>query len=152
MSSREPRSQELFLIERSKNANVVRYDVRLEKGGAYDVRQPLDAYWLLRAEDGRREELTDLERRAAYGYEILPNAKATEFGVRLVAAKERPLAVRRRAGTYRAEVVIDGGTAVLESVFVATKESGVIPKVLYVELRGSSVAGGRPVRERIQRK
>lgn len=152
LSAGEASSQQLFAIERSVNANVVRYDVRVTKGGAYDTRRPLDVYWLLLAEDGRREELSPLERGTAYGYEILPDARPLDFGMRLVAAKERPLRVRRRGSTYRAEVVIGGGTAVLDSVYVALSSASVVPRVLYVELRGTSIAAGRPVRERIGQK
>lgn len=141
-------SQKLFVIERSKNANVVRYDVRVEKGGRYDVRRPLDVYWLMNAENGRREELTDLERRIAYGYEMLPGAKMTEFGVRLVAVKGRSITVRRRGDEYAPEAAINGEPAEIETIYVATKESK-LPKVLYVELRGKSVKDGRAVRERI---
>jgi hypothetical protein len=79
---RQERAVDLFVIERSKNRNVVRYDLVLDKSGFYDTRRPLDVYWLMLAEDGRREELSILERRA-YGFELLPNAKPNELGVRL---------------------------------------------------------------------
>ena len=134
-------TQSLFVIERSKNRNVVRYDLRLGRSGFYDVRRPLDVYWLMLAEDGRRLELSGLEWQA-FGFELLPNATPTELGVRLIAVKNRPLSVRRRDGMYRAELPIHGEPAYLESLFVMTREGGVVPTVLYLELRGRAVAGG----------
>jgi hypothetical protein len=143
-------TESLFVIARSKNANVVRYDVRPTKNGGYDVRRPLDVYWLMQAEDGRREELSELERRTAYGYELLPGATATTFVFRLVALKARPLTVRRRGARFGAELVLAGAPARLERVFVATKESGILPRVLYIELSGRRISDGKPVRERIE--
>ncbi len=140
----------LFVIERSKNRNIVRYDLVLDKSGSYDVRRPLDVYWSMLAEDGRREELSALERQA-YGYELLPNAKPSELGVRLVALKSRPLMVRGSKGSYRAELSIQGVPAYLESVFVATREGPILPTVLYIELRGRSLRDRRALSERIQK-
>lgn len=144
----ERRATKLFVIERSKNRNVVRYDLRLDKSGFYDVRRPLDVYWLMLAEDGRRSELSALERKA-YGFELMPRATSSELGVRLVAVKDRPLTVRRRGNVYRAELAIQGVPASLETVFVATRETVPVPTVLYVELRGTSLVGGRALSERI---
>lgn len=138
----------LFAIERSKNKNVVRYDLRLDKSGVYDVRRPLDVYWSMLAEDGRRLELSAFERRA-YGFELLPHAKPTELGVRLVAVKGRPLSVRRRDGVFRAEIPIGGQLAFLDSIFVATREVAPLPRVLYVELRGRRIGDECPLRERL---
>lgn len=140
----------LFAIERSKNKNVVRYDLRLDKSGLYDVRRPLDVYWSMLAEDGRRSELSALEWRA-YGFELLPNAKPSELGVRLIAVKGRPLSVRRRAGVFRAEISIGGQLAFLDSVFVATREVAPVPRVLYVELRGRRIGDERALRERLEK-
>jgi hypothetical protein len=44
----------LFIVERSKNANVVHYDARLTADGKLDPKEPVTAYWVLLAEDGRR--------------------------------------------------------------------------------------------------
>jgi hypothetical protein len=148
LEARGASAEALFVIARSKNANVVRYDVRLTKGGRYDTRRPLDVYWLMRAEDGRREELSDLERRAAYGYELLPGATATTFVFRLAAVKARAVTVRRRGARFSAELLVAGAPARLERVFVATREA-VVPRVLYVELSGRRISDGQPVRERI---
>ena len=45
----------LFIIERSKNANVVHYDARLTPEGKFDPDQPVVAYWILLAEKGQRD-------------------------------------------------------------------------------------------------
>ena len=44
-------NQSLFVIERSKNANVVQYDARLTADGVLDPKEPVKVYWILLAED-----------------------------------------------------------------------------------------------------
>jgi hypothetical protein len=51
----------LFTIERSKNANLVVYDARLTDSGELDPKSAVVVYWLLKAQDGRREELNRVE-------------------------------------------------------------------------------------------
>lgn len=145
----QPRPVKLFVIERSKNRNIVRYDLMLDKSGRYDAKRPLDVYWLMLAENGRREELSMFERRA-YGFELLPGASSTQLGVRLVAVKNRPLVIRESTGGYRATLPIQGVPAYLERIFVATREGPILPTVLYVELRGRSIQDGRALSERIE--
>ena len=64
------RTQPLFRIERSKNANVVQYDARLRDDGSLDRDDPIDAYWLRLASTGERKELKWLARKAAYGFDV----------------------------------------------------------------------------------
>ena len=53
-------SQLLFVIEKSTNANVVHYDARIMPDGELDPRQPVEAYWVMAAEDGRKENLSSV--------------------------------------------------------------------------------------------
>ncbi|MGZ3591412.1 MAG: DUF4833 domain-containing protein, partial [Thermodesulfobacteriota bacterium] len=55
----------LFFIERSKNKNLVQYDIRLTENRDLPDSRPVNAYWVL--ENGRREELNSIEKRYAYG-------------------------------------------------------------------------------------
>ncbi len=139
----------LFVIARSKNANIVSYDVRLKSDGTLDHAEPLVAYWILAAEDNRRESLSWLERRLAYGYEI-SDVSDNGFRLRLAAFERRPLRVERDAdGEFRARMQIGNRPAFLRRVFVDTDERGVLPSVNYVELHGSDAIRSTPVSERL---
>jgi len=143
------RSQSLFVITRSKNENVVHYDARVRERGGLDPDTPIVAYWMMLAEDGRREGLTWLERRLAYGFSTSLRAGGDALELRLRAFSRRPLAVRRgENGQFRAEIVLGGGSALLERIFVASDERGVTPSVRYFELFGRRPDGTR-VSERI---
>src|SRR5579872_5952110 len=88
--------QPLFVIERNTNANVVHYDVNLAPNGEIDPRRPIQAYWIMAAQDGRREELSALERSRAYGFSVEPEPGLHSFRMELVAQKGRAIEVRRR--------------------------------------------------------
>ena len=139
----------LFVIARSKNANVVHYDARLDARGKLDAGRPIAAYWIMRAEDGRREELTWFERKFAYGYSSAFDANG-ELRMTLQAFAARALAVGRdRSGAFRARTRIGGLPATLERIYVASDEHGLTPRVRYVDVFGVALDDGRRVRERL---
>ena len=140
-------SRELFTLGRSKNANVVKYAVRTGRDGQLDAADPVEAYWLMLAEDGRRQELTWTERRLAYGFSI-SDPRHGGFTLHLAACSERALRVRPANGGYRAELEIAGQPATLRRIFVRTEGGLLIPHVRYVEISGLDAAG-RTVSERI---
>ena len=145
----QARAQPLFVVARSKNANVVHYEARLCASGRLDPEEPLVAYWIMHAENGRREDLTWLERRLAYGFESSLESGGEALRVRLRAFTRRVLHVRRGASGYRAEVPIGERPAVLERIFVCTDEGGMTPSVRYLELSGFALRDGARLHERI---
>ena len=137
----------LFIIERSKNANVVHYDARLTADGKLDPKDPVIAYWVLSAEDGRREELSQLEKKTAYGFDIKPDPTVKGYKMTLVADPQRQISVKKEGDAVRAEAVIDGRPAVLEKIYVNASDGVVGPKVRYVEVYGKDVQTGEQRRE-----
>gem|GEM_PF-1544828 len=87
--------RELFAIARSKNANIVRYVARVNRQGTLDVRRPIEAHWVMRAEDGRREELSWAERNLAYGF-TASNVESDGCTLSLVAFESRQVRIERR--------------------------------------------------------
>ena len=140
-------SHELFTLGRSKNANVVKYTVRTTADGRLDPACPIEAYWLMLAENGRREELTWTERKLAYGFSV---SEQTSQGLllHLSACTARELRVRSADGAFRAELDITGQRAFLQRIFVHTEEGIVLPRVRFIELTGIT-AGARRVSERL---
>lgn len=143
------RQQPLFVIERSTNANVVHYDANLTPNGELDRRQPVNAYWIMAARDGRREELTGFERSRAYGFNIEPEEDSHAFRLELVAQKNRAIRVYRNGETVRAETTIDGRRAYLTRIFVNTRRVLAVPTVHSIELFGIDPKTGLPVHETV---
>ena len=145
-----PGSVPLFVIARSKNANVVHYEARVGRSGSLDRSRPLAAYWVMRAEDGRREALTWIEERFAYGWSASFDARG-ELLVRLRAFREREIRVfRPQSGSFRALARVAGRPALLERIYVASDGGGISPTVHYVDLFGTAFGDGRRVTERIR--
>lgn len=134
-----PALVQLFSVARSKNANIVRYSARCLPDGL-DVSQPIDAYWVMLAEDGRREELSWAERKLAYGFSV-SDVATTGCRLQLLAFKARRLTVRRRPEGFRALLDIAGRRGWLERIFVQTSESGLLPSVRYLDVHGKSLDG-----------
>jgi len=140
-------SRELFTLARNVNANIVKYAVRTTKDGQLDANEPIEAYWLMLAENGRRESLTWTERQLAYGFSV-SNRSRTGCVLHLAACAERALRVRAVEGTYRAELPIAKEPAWLQRIFVCAEQHAILPSVRYVEISGVS-ARGKSVSERI---
>jgi len=141
--------QPLFIIERSKNANVVHYDARLTANGQWDAKAPVNAYWRLLAGDQSRQDLTWLEKKMAYGYELKPNPAANGYTMNMVAAPDRPITLRLAAAGVRAELLIGGRAAVLEKMYIHSTEKLTGPKVNYIELHGRDLVTNAPCVEKV---
>jgi hypothetical protein len=138
----------LFFIERSKNKNVVQYDICLTKNNDPLDSSPVTAYWIL--QDGQREKLNRVEKEHAYGIASQEEIAKDKFRVRLVASKSREIIVEKIGGSFKAVLSIDGKESILEKVYVQAKEELLVePKVLYIDLFGRAIDTNLPVRERI---
>jgi hypothetical protein len=140
--------QSIFRIERSKNANVVQYDAVLDGVDKLDPRAPVLAYWILLAEDGRRESLSSVDKRA-YGFKVAPE-KGGSWLLYLNATRDRSIRIVSWQGRWVAQVLIGGKSAVLSRIFVASDESAFIPRVKWVDLFGVDMTTGKPITERLK--
>ena len=142
----------LFIIERSKNANVLHYDARLTADGKLDPKEPVIAYWVLLAEDGRRKKLSWIEKKKAYGFTIKPDPSVNGYKMTLVAAPERRITVKKEKDAAHAETVIDGRPAVLEKMYINASDRLTGPKVHYIEVYGKDLETGEKRREKMKPK
>ena len=141
-------SRELFTLGRNKNANVVKYAVRTAKNGRLDANDPIEAYWLMLADNGRREELTWAERQLAYGFSV-SDCTPESCTLRLSACSDRAVRVSVSNGHAQAQLAIARQPATLQRIFVQADEGALLPSVRYVELSGVT-ANGQRVAERVE--
>jgi hypothetical protein len=140
--SKSGRTQHLFKIERSKNANIVQYDVQMKADGKLNPKKPVVAYWVRLARDGRKEDLKWVEKRFAYGFTTKYDAKTNTATMDMAAKINRKIKVLEVKGEYRAETTIDGRLAFLDKIFISSKGKGMSTKVKYMELFGKDVETG----------
>jgi hypothetical protein len=139
----------LFQIERSKNANEIHYAAQVTKDGSLDAKDPISAFWVMKAEDGRREGLTFMERKMAYGFDIA--ARGAEWDLKLAAAPERAIKLMNVGGRWRAQTLLNGKSAYLSRIFIKTTEGGVMPTVLSIDLYGEDAASGKMIQEHVNK-
>jgi hypothetical protein len=143
------KSSPLFIIERSKNANVVHYDAQLTAAGKLDPKEPVIAYWVLLAKDGSREKLSWIEKKKAYGFIIKPDPSVNGYKMTLVAAPEKQITVKKEKDAVRAEAVIDGHPSVLEKMYINASDGLTGPKVHYIEVYGKDLQTGEKHSEKM---
>lgn len=142
------KASHLFFIERSKNKNLVQYDVQLTENGDVLESDPVAVYWVL--ENGRQHDLNLIQRKLAYGIDSCEKLERNKFRVVLVALKEREVIVEKVEDSYRAVMAINGKPSILERVYVESRERLIgLPRVLYVDVFGRTTATGLPITERI---
>jgi len=142
-------TDELFRIERSKNANVVVYELQRGPDGGIVRAEPVRASWIMLASHGEREELNLLERTLAYGFEVEGANPGPRWVLTLKAEKKRPLTIREVAGCLHAMATIGGREGALKRVYVKADDSKLIPTVAYVEVFGVDPTDGAARYERI---
>jgi hypothetical protein len=137
----------LFVVARSKNANIVAYDAKTEPSGEL-ASKAVVAYWLLDGDATRREELNAIEWKRAYGFS-LKKGDARTYILYFNAGKKRPVTIRMRDGCPVAIGKIQGQTAILRKLFVQSKEGGLRPTVEYVEFFGEDPESGHALYEKL---
>lgn len=110
----------LFFIERSKNKNLVHYDIRLTRNSSLADIKPVNVYWVL--ENGRREELNPIERKYAYGIVHQEKLDQNKFKVILAGLKKLEIVVERMNDSFKAMVSINGTESVLEKIYIKSEE------------------------------
>jgi hypothetical protein len=139
----------LFIVERSTNANVIHYDVHVTSGGDIDPKEPVIAYWVMLAENGRRQELNTLEKNLAYGFTIHKDNADHSYWMTLVSQKQRPIHVIREEGRVNAVTRIGGSEAYLRKIYIKTHRSGLLRTADYFELFGKEVSSGDDCYEKV---
>jgi hypothetical protein len=125
----------------------VHYDARLTADGKLDPKEPVIAYWVRLAEDGRREELSWIQKKIAYGFTIKPDPSVDGYRMTMVAVPGRQITVKQEKDAARAEAIIDGRPAVLEKMYINASDGLMGPKVQYIEVYGKDLQTGEQRRE-----
>ncbi len=138
----------LFRIERSKNKNVVQYDVCVSSNGDISDPKPVRVYWIL--ENGQREDLNAIQSKYAYGIESQEQVGENKFSIITAALKNRKIIVEKISNGYKATMTISGKLSILDRIYVKSEERILgLPKVTYIDLFGQTLETNALVNERI---
>jgi hypothetical protein len=144
------KSVPLFTIEKSSNANRVQYEAHLRPDGHLDPNQPVVAYWVMAAEDGRRQELNILERAKAYGFTIRRDG-TDSYRLWVVSHREKEIHVYSDGGTVRAEAIIGGRVSLVEKIYIQMKKTLLVSLPDFGDMFGFDKETGEKRVERVTR-
>lgn len=144
------KSVPLFTIEKSSNANRVQYDARLTPEGHFDPHQPVVAYWIMAAENGRRQELNILERAKAYGFTLHQDG-VDSYRLWVVSHPKKEIHVFVDGATVKAEAEIGGHVALVEKIYIQMKKSFLLSFPDFGEMFGFDRETGEKRMEKVYR-
>lgn len=144
------KTEPLFQIEHNKNRNAVHYEACLDGDGGLSDSEPVIAYWVL--EDGRREELSGIERGHAYGVALRERQGKENVRISIVSLKDREITVEKIGQRYGALIPIDGKECILEKVYLKSHDLIFgLSVVEYIDFFGRTKEGGYPVTEHVDK-
>lgn len=145
----QPDRQNLFKIERNKNANIVQYDVQIGADGKLNNKKPVIVYWVRLAEQGQIEELGWLQRKFAFGFRTDFDQESDIAIIDMALKIKRPITVKRIQGDYQAIMAIDGKTSHLEKIYINASGKGFSTHVNFIELHGTDIESSEVTYERL---
>jgi hypothetical protein len=141
-------SHPLFHIERSKNKNIVQYDICVSDDDKVSDPNPVKVYWILK--NGAKQDLSFIQAKLAYGIESQARMAEDKIGVILTPLKDRQIIVQKIEDAYKAVLAIAGKASILDRVYVKSEERSLgLPKVIYIDLFGRTLETGASVAERL---
>ena len=143
-----------FFLQRNKNWNTVVYCVNRTDDGEINPKDPVRGYWHDYAKDltlatVAMPKLGMIERKLLYGINSKPHAEAGKYICTLTALPARTVTVYLKDGKPVGEMEIGGKVAFITNIYSEADESSLRPKVLWVDLVGTSIETGEPAYERI---
>ncbi len=117
-----PKDRRLFVIERSKNANQICYDLNFDNRGNLGADKPLKVYWYNKTDRPVAiNNLSHIQEKYAYGFSSRPIGDGN-YEIILVAFPKRKInLVKDSKGKYQAIILIGGKKARLTKIFVQSK-------------------------------
>jgi hypothetical protein len=146
----------LFVIQSSKNANEVQYQLRVDAHCQLLSNFPVSAVWHLQEDHPATTAPLSAVEQLAYGVvRQRVDENWVEFRLRALAEKRIKATATYDPPTATCSpsvhVEINTHWAALERVYVQVEEQSVRPKVRHIDVFGESLAASpTPVRERIQ--
>lgn len=144
-------ANQLFYLQRDPNLNTLIYELNV-KNGAVDRNEPVLAYWIRYSEDGKKQDLSYLQKKFAYGVQARELGK-DHFEIRFVSHKKLPLYLLRSEADkkFHVYVTVNNKKLLLDRIFVRIEGGSFwLPNVRYVELRGLNTENNTVTTERIK--
>jgi hypothetical protein len=135
----------LFYIQHNKSTNTFVYDANFSAKKQLNETEPVKVYRLTYTKGGIKEELSNLQRKMAYGVTIIKSS-ATTCDFILAAYPSKTLQLKLHAdGKPYVTVNINGKNIILHKMFLNCNKLG--SNVLSIDFYGKDTATGKEIKE-----
>jgi len=140
--------KQLFFLQRTQNTNTVVYELNM-KNGMMDTTDPVHIFWICYAEKSQKEELTEIQRKHAYGLAIKYISK-DQYELRFLANKKYAVELMKGPDNiYHVFNEINKKQAILTRIYLQIHGGTVFsPNIEYVLLNGIDPETGAFVSEK----
>lgn len=138
LPAKEPeKSSALFQIGRSRDANEIHYVARVDCEGNLVTKNPVDIYWIRHTDGGRREQLTWIQNKYAYGIQYL-EISSQKAVFQFVSYPSRTFFIQKNdQGRYNVYTSFENRQFSLTRIFVHIEDGSFwFPQITRVELSG----------------
>ena len=141
---------QLFYLQRDPNTNTYICQLNVDEKGNVDRKEPVLIYWMRYNIDGKKADLSYVQRKFAYGIQTKELGK-DHFELRFVSHKQLPLyLIKDGNNKFHVYTTVNNKKMRLERIFVRIEGGSFwVPNVKYVELRGINPETNTVVAERI---
>ncbi|MCB0381461.1 MAG: DUF4833 domain-containing protein [Flavobacteriales bacterium] len=140
----------LFYVQKSFNQNTVVYTLNIDEDGTINHSNPVNVFWRRYQEDGRKRDLTQIEK--TFGYGVKSKAlkdRPNTYIFSIAAIKDMQFIVTQINNKPQTITTINGKTAFIDRVYIKAEHIKLLPKVFYVEVFGTDVKTKKPLYHRI---
>jgi phosphatidylglycerophosphate synthase len=144
--------KQLFYLQRTQNTNTIICELNLNSKGQPDPENPVHVFWIRYPEGGMRKELSYIQRTFAYGIKSQAEANGSyKLNFVSYAKQKLTLMLSPKDNKYHVYTNINQKQAQLHRIFIKIDGGSFwSPNVIYMEFKGTDVATGKEVMERIK--
>lgn len=145
-------TNQLFYLQRDPNTNTIICELNVDEDGDLNKKEPIKVYWIRYGEKGKREDLSYIQRKFAYGIQT-KDIGNEQYELKFVSYKKFPMYLLKSAEDkkYYVYVTVNKKKIQLERIFLRIEGGSFwLPNVKYVELRGVNTATKTQTIERIK--
>ena len=143
-------NNKLFKIDRSRDPDVIMYDVNLNSRGELDKSSPINIYWIKNTEKGIIEPLTGIQKKFGYGLKFLSiTDDMADF--QFVSYIERVFKLRKTANKkFKVFTVLNNNEVEVRRLYIQFEDKSFwFPSISKIEIYGIDANNGDPVHESI---
>jgi hypothetical protein len=128
-------SYNLFHIGRSRDKNIIKYDINLDANGKINTTKPLKIYWVKYTNNNAIEALSYIQNTFAYGVDYY-SISSTQVTFKFVSYSKRLITVKKNnEGVFKAFIQSNSKNVELSSIFVQIDGGTfMLPEISFVKL------------------